>query len=96
VSLLLRHRGCNVPRPRATELSTSTALTEHSTADGQPRGRYLALLSLSALGVVYGDIGTSVLYAMRESFHHAHGIDVDPANVLGVLSLIFWALVLVI
>jgi KUP system potassium uptake protein len=71
-------------------------VTDPHTADGQPRGRYLALLSLSALGVVYGDIGTSVLYAMRESFHHAHGIGVDPRNVLGVLSLIFWALVLVI
>jgi KUP system potassium uptake protein len=46
--------------------------------------------------VVYGDIGTSVLYAMRESFHAMHGIAVDHANVLGVLSLIFWALVLVI
>jgi KUP system potassium uptake protein len=71
-------------------------LTEHSTAKGEPSGRYLALLSLSALGVVYGDIGTSVLYAMRESFHQAHGLGVDPANVLGVLSLIFWALILVI
>ncbi|HEV3051399.1 MAG TPA: KUP/HAK/KT family potassium transporter, partial [Longimicrobium sp.] len=63
---------------------------------GEPRGRYLALLSLTALGVVYGDIGTSPLYAVRESFHHAHGIHPTPQNVLGVLSLIVWALVLVI
>jgi KUP system potassium uptake protein len=63
---------------------------------GEPRGRYLASLSLAALGVVYGDIGTSVLYAVRESFHHAHGIQPTRDNVLGVLSLIFWALVLVI
>jgi KUP system potassium uptake protein len=63
---------------------------------GEPRGRYLALLSLAALGVVYGDIGTSVLYAVRESFHHSHGILPTRDNVLGVLSLIFWALVLVI
>lgn len=62
----------------------------------EPRGRYLAILSLSALGVVYGDIGTSVLYAVRESFHHSHGIKPTPENVLGVLSLIFWALVFVI
>jgi KUP system potassium uptake protein len=61
-----------------------------------PRGRYLAWLSLAALGVVYGDIGTSVLYAVRESFHHTHGIHPTRDNVLGVLSLIFWALVLVI
>ena len=65
--------------------------------DGQSKdGRYLASLSLAALGVVYGDIGTSVLYAVRESFHHAHGIHPTRDNVLGVLSLIFWALVLVI
>jgi KUP system potassium uptake protein len=63
---------------------------------GEPRGRYLALLSLTALGVVYGDIGTSPLYAVRESFHPAHGIHPTPQNVLGVLSLIVWALVLVI
>jgi KUP system potassium uptake protein len=46
--------------------------------------------------VVYGDIGTSPLYAVRESFHHTHGIAPTPQNVLGVLSLIVWALVLVI
>jgi KUP system potassium uptake protein len=63
---------------------------------GEPRGRYLAILSLSALGVVYGDIGTSVLYAVRESFHHTHGIHPTRDNILGVLSLIFWALIVVI
>ena len=62
----------------------------------EPRGRYLALLSLTALGVVYGDIGTSVLYAVEESFHHTHGLEPSPRNVLGVLSLILWALLLVI
>jgi KUP system potassium uptake protein len=61
-----------------------------------PRGRYLALLSLGALGVVYGDIGTSPLYALRECFAQAHGVAPGPGNVLGVLSLIFWSLVLVI
>jgi KUP system potassium uptake protein len=59
-------------------------------------GRALALLSLTALGIVYGDIGTSPLYAVRESFHPDHGLAVEPGNVLGVLSLIFWALILVI
>jgi KUP system potassium uptake protein len=54
------------------------------------------VLSLTALGVVYGDIGTSPLYAVRESFHHSHGIEPTPKNVLGVLSLIVWSLVLVI
>ena len=61
-----------------------------------PSGRYLLVLSMTALGIVFGDIGTSPLYAFRESFHAAHGIAVTPANVLGVLSLIFWSLLLVI
>ncbi|MEJ2290970.1 MAG: KUP/HAK/KT family potassium transporter, partial [Deinococcales bacterium] len=61
---------------------------------GPPRGRRLATLSLAALGVVYGDIGTSPLYALRESFRHRVGA--TPDNVLGVLSLIFWSLVIVI
>jgi KUP system potassium uptake protein len=61
-----------------------------------PRGRYLALMSLGALGVVYGDIGTSPLYAMRECFHGAHALPVNPQNVFAVLSLIFWSLIIVI
>ncbi len=62
----------------------------------QPQGKYLAILSLAALGVVYGDIGTSPLYAMRECFHGPHAIAPSAENVLGVLSLIFWSLILVI
>src|SRR5438309_929514 len=67
-----------------------------SESGAAPRGRYLATLALSVLGVVYGDIGTSPLYALRESFHGTHGIPVSPGNVLGVLSLVDWALVLVV
>src|SRR5467141_2235764 len=62
----------------------------------RPQGRYLARLSLLALGVVYGDIGTSPLYAMREAFHGQHGIPVTAGNVFGVLSLIFWSLILIV
>jgi KUP system potassium uptake protein len=62
----------------------------------QPRGRYLFTLSLGALGVVYGDIGTSPLYAIRECFHGKYGVPVTPANVLGVLSLIVWSLIIVV
>src|SRR4051812_18644000 len=69
---------------------------QSTTAHPNPQGRYLARLSLLALGVVYGDIGTSPLYAMREAFHGQHGIPVTPGNVLGVLSLIFWSLLLVV
>ena len=61
-----------------------------------PRGRYLALLALGALGVVYGDIGTSPLYALRESFAEEYGLLPTSANVLGILSLIFYSLVIVI
>ncbi|NJC88320.1 MAG: potassium transporter Kup [Desulfuromonas sp.] len=58
--------------------------------------RQLFITSLTALGVVYGDIGTSPLYALRECFHGSHALPLTPDNVLGVLSLIFWALTLII
>jgi|GEM_PF-2049830 len=62
-----------------------------------PHGRAgLAALSLAALGVVYGDIGTSPIYALREALHTEHGVAPSPENVLGLLSLIFWALIIVI
>jgi len=53
-------------------------------------------LSLATLGVVFGDIGTSPIYAIRESFHLSHGLEPTRLNTLGVLSLIFWSLILVI
>ncbi|MDB5336209.1 MAG: Low affinity potassium transport system protein kup [Planctomycetaceae bacterium] len=75
------------------QLSTET----HPETHVVPRdGRQFALLALAALGVVYGDIGTSPLYALRECFHGLHAVAVTPSNILGVLSLVFWALVLVI
>ncbi|HEY2740029.1 MAG TPA: potassium transporter Kup [Thermoanaerobaculia bacterium] len=58
--------------------------------------RRVAGLSLLALGVVYGDIGTSPLYSMRECFEGIHAVPPTHGNVLGVLSLIFWALVIVV
>jgi KUP system potassium uptake protein len=61
-----------------------------------PRGKALAVWSLAALGVVYGDIGTSPLYALKESFLPEHGLAPTPGNVLGILSLIFWSLTFVI
>ncbi len=57
-----------------------------------PQGRALAVLALGALGVVYGDIGTSPLYALKECFNGPHGLALTQANVLGILSLIFWSL----
>lgn len=72
--------------------STSTHLGAPRRSHRQP----WKLLALGALGVVYGDIGTSPLYAVRECFHESHNLAVNETNVLGVLSLIFWALTLVI
>jgi KUP system potassium uptake protein len=69
-----------------------------STPPEQHSRRYFLTLSLGALGVVYGDIGTSPLYALKECFmvHHGHRLAVTHDNVIGVLSLITWSLVLVI
>ncbi len=64
-----------------------------SRAEAQGR---LVQLSLAALGVVFGDIATSPIYAIRECFHGQYGIEVTHANVLGILSLMFWALVMIV
>ena len=55
----------------------------------------LAALTLAALGIVYGDIGTSPLYALKEIFHGGH-VAATPDNILGVLSLVFWTITVVI
>jgi KUP system potassium uptake protein len=55
----------------------------------------LAALTLAALGVVYGDIGTSPLYALKEVFHAGH-VAASPDNILGVLSLIFWTMTIIV
>lgn len=66
-----------------------------NTPTGAGAPRQLALL-IGALGVVFGDIGTSPLYAMRECFHGIGGLEPTRANILGVLSLIFWTLILIV
>ena len=53
----------------------------------------IGALTIGAIGVVFGDIGTSPLYALKESFSPAHGIPLNEATVLGILSLMFWSLV---
>ena len=84
-----------------TARSDATGTSEaHGSHHKTPKNRKeLTWLSLGALGVVYGDIGTSPLYAMKECFgpvnpHRANAT--DPAAVLGVLSLVFWSLLLVV
>jgi KUP system potassium uptake protein len=74
---------------------TATEL-EHEAQHPPASGRRLALLTLTALGVVYGDIGTSPLYALRECFKAEYGIVPTHDNVAGVLSLILWSLILVV
>jgi KUP system potassium uptake protein len=78
--------------PTNETASADAALGEKPSPE---RSRHMAL-TLTALGVVYGDIGTSPLYALRACFHGDTPVAVSSANVLGVLSLIFWALILII
>jgi KUP system potassium uptake protein len=69
---------------------------EHAHGHDSARGSALAKLALGALGVVYGDIGTSPLYAVKECFARGHGVDPSLPNVLGILSLVVWSLILVV
>ena len=55
----------------------------------------LGALTLGAIGVVYGDIGTSVLYAVKEVFHSGH-VEFTPANIYGVLSIFVWTLTIIV
>ena len=64
--------------------------------DPNPGRSRLSTLALAALGVVYGDIGTSPLYAVKEVFNPNHGIPFSTANVLGGVSAIFWSLMIVV
>jgi KUP system potassium uptake protein len=87
------------PSPSPSSSASSVAAVEGGEVTHAPEihgAGDLAKLSLAALGVVYGDIGTSPLYAVKECFAQPHGVDVTPANVLGIVSLFFWSLTLVI
>src|ERR1700745_746522 len=65
--------------------------------DGEPaHSESLPALAVVAIGVVFGDIGTSPLYALKESFIGHHPLAVDQAHVFGVLSLIFWTMMLIV
>jgi KUP system potassium uptake protein len=74
-------------------MATDSGGPEHKSGPS-PSG--LLTLSLGALGVVYGDIGTSPLYAIRECFHGQHAITLNVTNILGVLSLVLWSLTIVV
>src|SRR6478735_1942391 len=64
--------------------------------EGHPRRQSTAGLALLALGIVYGDIGTSPLYAVKETFNPEHGIPLNAETILGGVSAIFWALMVVV
>lgn len=72
--------------------------TDSATAPEHPdtHKSTLPALTLGALGVVFGDIGTSPLYALKECFHASHGIAITHDNVLGILSLIFWSITVIV
>lgn len=61
----------------------------------RPSAKDLAALTLGAIGIVYGDIGTSPLYALKEVFNHNH-LPLTPENIFGILSMIFWTLMVVV
>ena len=88
--------GCLPDSTNRDNLCGMTQVESHPAPARGPQGTYLLTLSLAALGVVYGDIGTSPLYAFRECFHGPHAIAPTRGNILGVLSLVFWALIVVI
>src|SRR5690349_9813774 len=64
--------------------------------ESRPSGRRLGALSVIALGIVFGDIGTSPLYALRQCFDSEYGLEASQLNVYGVLSLIVWLLIFVV
>jgi KUP system potassium uptake protein len=63
---------------------------------GHGHSRNVPALMLAAIGVVFGDIGTSPLYALKETFSGPHAVALDRANILGVLSLVFWAITIIV
>jgi KUP system potassium uptake protein len=83
----------NTPSPPASADEKSHDV--QSTSGHQASGPFLGL-AIGSVGVVYGDIGTSPLYAVRESLHHAAGDGVTRGEVIGVISLMLWALILVV
>ena len=82
------------PDPKAVAEGDEAPQRQHAEAD--PRGRRLFVLSVTALGVVYGDIGTSPLYSIQEAFKPEYGLIPNVQNVYGLLSLIVWSLVLIV
>ncbi len=74
-----------------------TAISSGPSRPSKPQdAQHTAALALAALGIVYGDIGTSPLYAIKECFHGLHAVPVSQTNIFGVLSLVFWSLMVIV
>ena len=83
--------------PHVSELTPAHAPAMRADGAHAPGHRTsLAALALAALGVVFGDIGTSPLYTLKECLHAAGGARASVADLFGILSLMFWALILVV
>ena len=87
--------GCTALAGMATVMPEAALAAPQPAVHHGPR-EALPTLMLGAIGVVYGDIGTSPLYAMKESFLGPHPLSVDRLHIFGVLSLIFWSLMLIV
>src|SRR4051812_34660761 len=79
-----------------TKDSESVPEVQHHAGIAHHSKQPLGALALAALGIVYGDIGTSPLYALRECFHGPHAMEPTPDRILGVLSMILWSLIITI
>ena len=82
-------------RPR-TSREEDTVPTPMSSPQVEQRTSAKVKLAVGAIGIVFGDIGTSPLYAFRETFRGPHDLAIDDAHILGVVSLIFWSMTLVV
>ncbi|MCW1381581.1 potassium transporter Kup [Novosphingobium sp. KCTC 2891] len=80
----------------SSNAAVATAHTGPATESSHGHGESLSTLAIGAIGVVFGDIGTSPLYALKESFIGHHPLAVDHAHVFGVLSLIFWTMTVIV
>src|SRR5207253_2658666 len=82
--------------PPASPAAIDTAAAQPHAAHPHPKGIDGIKLALGAIGVVYGDIGTSPLYALKECVSLPHGVEPVAANIFGLLSLVFWSITLVV
>ena len=89
----MRHRATH---PAVSEVTADNILPPAEAVDHHGPKESLPKLMLGAIGIVYGDIGTSPLYTMKESFLGPHPLAVDRLHIFGVLSLIFWTLMMIV